>query len=131
MSTWKSFRTEGTPHPFALALANENTLLISGLGGHDADGNIDESAEAQTRQGLETMRSHLAREGMSLDEIVWIHPYVTDLSYAQEMDKVFAEVFGDAPPACGAMIAGVTLADPRMKVEFEAVAVKGAQRVRA
>lgn len=130
MSTWKSFRPDGTPHPFALSLANNETIFVSGLGGHDADGNIAESALDQARQALKTMQAHLEREGFSLDEIVWFHPYTTDISYAFEMDEALREVFGDAPPACGAMLAGVQLADPRMKIEFEAIAAKGAKRVR-
>ncbi|MFC7765930.1 Rid family hydrolase [Leucobacter soli] len=76
------------------------------------------------------MQAHLEREGFSLDEIVWFHPYTTDISYAFEMDEALREAFGDNPPACGSMLAGVQLADPRMKIEFEAVAVKGATRVR-
>lgn len=130
MSTWKSFRPDGIPHPFALALSSEDTMFVSGFGGHDAEGNIAESAREQTEQALRTLRAHLAREGFSIDEIVWFHPYVTDIAHAPEMDAVLSEAFGDTPPACGTMIAGIQLADPRMKVEFEAIAVRGAQRVR-
>lgn len=130
MSTWKAFRPEGIPHPFALTLSNEETMFVSGLGGHDAEGNISDEPLEQARQALRTMRERLEREGFSLDEIVWFHPYTTDIAYAFEMDEALREAFGDNPPACGAMLAGVQLADPRMKLEFEAVAVKGAKRVR-
>lgn len=105
-------------------------MFVSGVGGHDAKGNIAESAYDQTRQALQTMAAHLDREGMSLDEIVWFHPYTTDLTHTADMDRALSEVFGENPPASGTMIAGIQLADPRMKVEFEAIAVRGAQRVR-
>ncbi|MCB1273052.1 MAG: RidA family protein [Leucobacter sp.] len=130
MSTWKSFRPDGIPHPFALSITNEEVMFVSGLGGHDAEGNIAESPLEQAREALRTMQAQLEREGFSLDNIVWFHPYTTDISYAFEMDEALREAFGENPPACGAMLAGVQLADPRMKIEFEAVAVKGATRVR-
>lgn len=131
MSTWKSFRPDGIPHPFALTLGTEETLFVSGFGGHRPDGSIADDPAEQAEEAMRALEAHLRREGFSLDEVVWIHPYVTDIAHAQAMDPVLARTFGDAPPACGAMLAGVQLADPRMKLEFEAVAVRGAQRVRA
>lgn len=121
MSTWNAFRPGGTPHPFALSLAGEETMFVSGLGGHDAEGNISESPLEQARQALRTMRQHLEREGFTLDEVVWFHPYTTDISYAFEMDEALREAFGEHPPACGAMLAGVQLADPRMKIELSLI----------
>lgn len=130
MTTFTSFRPEGVPHPFAVWLNNGETLLVSGLGGHRPDGSIDDDAAGQARQAMQTLRAHLDSAGYSIDEVVWVHPYVTELEHAAALDAEFRAAFGDAPPACGAMLAGVQLADPRMKLELEAVAVKGATRIR-
>lgn len=115
-------------HPFALSLASDDTIFISGLTGGDNEGNMPESAAEQAENAMSTLKALLEREGSSLDEVVWFHPYVTKVEYAFEADTVFRAAFGDAPPASGALLGNVALVSPDMKVEIEAVAIRGARR---
>ncbi|TJY66253.1 RidA family protein [Arthrobacter sp. CAU 1506] len=128
MSVWKSFRPKGTSHPAALTLANEETIFVSGVGGHLPDGSISDDAHEQIRQTLRNIAALLEREGSSLEEVVWVHPYLSDIADVDALTPAMTEAFGEAPPASAGLLGGVVLVDPRMKVEIEAVAVRGARR---
>ncbi len=129
MSDWVSFRPPGTPHPFALAIASEQAVFVSGLSGHHPEtGELPDDVPGQARQAMLNLKASLEASGSSLDEVVWFHPYVAEREYALEMDEVIKEFVGEVPPASGALVV-CDLAFPGMRLEFEAVAVKGARRV--
>jgi enamine deaminase RidA (YjgF/YER057c/UK114 family) len=128
LSVWKSYRPQGTPHPAAVTLSNEDVVFVSGLSGHLPDGTISEDPAEQARQAFKNIEALLAREGVTLDEVVWFHPYATTIENGNAITPVVAEVFGNNPPASGALLGNVTLADPDMKIELEAIAVRGARR---
>ncbi|MFI0354190.1 RidA family protein [Actinomadura sp. 9N407] len=128
LSVWKSFRPRSTPHPAALTLANERVIFVSGIGGHREDGTIGESAAEQARQTIANIENLLKREGSGLDEVVCISPYLVDINDIDALTAAVSDAFGDAPPAAAALVADVVLASPDMKVELEAVAVRGASR---
>jgi len=113
-------------HPFALAAAGDEFVFITGLGGHRPDGGIDDSVVAQTRQAIASMRGLLESVGSSLSEIVYFRPMVTKREYAFEMDSTFRELLPEPRPACAALLI-CELADPRMKMEIEAIAHRGAR----
>lgn len=125
-STWKTHRTDAVPHPFALSSSNDELVIISGIGGHRADGTISESVQEQTREALRSIQGLLALHGSDLSEIVYLRPVVTSRELAQEMDEVISEVLPGPMPAAGALCI-VGLADERMKMELEIFAVRGAR----
>jgi enamine deaminase RidA (YjgF/YER057c/UK114 family) len=128
VSVWKCFRPTGIDHPAALTLANEDTIFVSGLSGHRADGSISEDPTEQARQAFRNIADLLEREGSGLDEVVWIHPYGTTIENALAITPAVTEAFGDAPPASAALLGNVALASPDMLIEIEAIAVRGARR---
>lgn len=129
MSDWRVYRTPGVRHPFASTISNDEFVFVTGIGGHHPDGSIDDDAEAQARTSLAKIAALLEEAGSSLDEVVWLRPVVTDREHVAGMNAAFA-VFGDIPPGAGALlIAG--LVDPRMLVEFDVIAQRGAHRVAA
>ncbi|MEU3855161.1 Rid family hydrolase [Streptomyces sp. NPDC029554] len=128
MSIWKAFRPATTMHPFSLSLAGENLIFISGITGHQPDGSLGATVDAQTRDAFASVAVLLEREGSSLDEIVWVHPYATTIENGLATGPAFTELFPEAPPACGALIGNVTFVDPDMLVEFDVVAARGATR---
>ncbi|WP_040167382.1 Rid family hydrolase [Microbacterium gorillae] len=130
MAEWRSFFPEGLGIPCAASIADDTTIYVSGVGGHAMDGSISEDTADQTRQSLAIIADLLAREGSSLDEVVWMQPYVVDIADAEAVAAVISETFGDAPPASGAMVGNVALAEPRMKMELQVTARRGAKRVR-
>jgi enamine deaminase RidA (YjgF/YER057c/UK114 family) len=128
VSVWKSFRPQGIPHPAALTLSNEDVVFVSGLSGHNPDGSISDDPTEQARQAFRNIAGLLAREGVTLDEVVWFHPYATSVENGLAMMPAVVEAFGGNPPASGALLANVAFASPDMKIEVEAIAVRGARR---
>lgn len=126
MTTWKTFRTPEVPHPFALSIASDDLVIISGLGGEDETGEFPDDVVQQTRNAITQMKGLLEQAGSSLDEIVYFRPYVTAREHAFTMDDVLREILPDPKPASGALVI-CDLAHPAMYVEFEALAVRGAR----
>ena len=127
MPDWKAFRTPDVPHPFALSLSSDEWVIVSGLGGHDPQtGEIADDVETQTRVALTVLASLLEQAGSSTSEIVYFRPYVTEREHAFAMDGVIREMLPDPKPAAGALVI-CGLADPRMKIEFECWAQRGAR----
>lgn len=123
---YKTIPNRANSHPFAWALHGDEWIFVTGLGGQDENGEISDDVAAQARQALATMAALLEEANSSLAEIVWFRPLVTKREYAFEMDETLRELLPDPKPACGALVI-CELADPRMKIEFEAIAQRGAR----
>ncbi|HTX47123.1 MAG TPA: RidA family protein [Solirubrobacteraceae bacterium] len=113
-------------HPFSLAAAGDEFVFITGLGGHGPSGEISDDVAEQARQAITNMEGLLVSVGSALSEIVYFRPMVTRREYAFEMDGVFRQMLPDPKPACAALLI-CELADPRMKMEIEAIAQRGAR----
>jgi enamine deaminase RidA (YjgF/YER057c/UK114 family) len=91
----------------------------------DAEGNVVGKGDmkAQTRQALENVKTVLEASGASMEDVVKVTVYVTDISLLAETHDVRSQFFPDPPPAStGVEISA--LAFPDLLVEIEAVAVK-------
>ena len=102
-----------------------DTVYVSGQVAMDSDGNVvgPGDMKAQTRQALENVKALLEAAGASMEDVVKITVYLTDMSRLRETHEVRTVFFPDPPPASTAI--GVTaLAFPGLLVEIEAVAVK-------
>ena len=64
-------------------------------GGHE----IPEGIEAQTRQALANVSAILRSAHSSLDNVVSVTVYVTDIANWPAVNKIYAEVFGQHRPA--------------------------------
>ena len=124
-SAWISNANPTPPHPFAHFVANEEWVLVSGIGGHDAEGNISESVTEQAICAFEKIKMILANQGSSLNEVVWFTPYITDREDALLVDEVIRRYLSGVRTASAALTI-VGLVDPRMKVEFDVWAYRGA-----
>ncbi len=65
----------------------------------------------QTTQTLENIRAILAGAGATLDDVVKVNVFVTDMSVFAEMNRAYLAIFGDEPPAritvgCSALALG-------------------------
>ena len=76
--------------------------------------------EAQTRQTLANVLAVLAEGGAAPSDVLKCNVYLADMRYFQAMNRIFAEVFPEAPPARTTVQAA--LAEPEMLVEIEAIA---------
>lgn len=125
MSRWIGWQPPGAPFPFASSLHNDDWVMITEAGHDPRTGEIPETVAEQTGMAVEKIRARLQQIGFEMSDIIAIRPYVTDRSYAAEFDRVFSAAFPAGVPFSGALLI-VDLIDPRMKIEVEVVAHKGA-----
>ena len=109
------------PYPFSAAVRTGNLIFVSGQVGV-RDGKVVDGIEEQTRATMENVRDVLAQAGATLDDVVKVTVFVTDMELWPKMNDVYREFFdGDELPARSAF--GVTaLALPQLLVEIECVA---------
>lgn len=103
-----------------------NTVYVSGTVGWDPDGNIvgPDDMLAQSRQAFANLREVLAEAGATLDDVVKINAFLTDIDRYGEYSQARAEAFTGNLPASTA-VATPALIDPGLLVEIEAVAEIG------
>jgi 2-iminobutanoate/2-iminopropanoate deaminase len=108
------------PYPFSAAVRTGNLLFVSGQVGY-RDGRLGQGIEEQTRFALENIRDILERAGSSLERVVKVTVFLTDISLWPAMNRVYQEYFPKEPPARSSV--GVSaLALPGLLVEIECVA---------
>jgi 2-iminobutanoate/2-iminopropanoate deaminase len=102
-----------------------NAVYTSGQVAMDSDGNIvgEGDMKAQTRRSLENVKSVLEAGGASMEDVVKITVYLTDMSRLAETHEVRAEFFPDPPPASTGIEVSA-LAFPGLLIEIEAIAIK-------
>jgi 2-iminobutanoate/2-iminopropanoate deaminase len=103
-------------------------VYISGQGPRSADGSVPSAFEAQARQALDNIKAIVVTAGLTMDNVVYTQVYLTDVSKAPEVDRVFAEYFPKVPPA-RAVLGVANLPDPA--IQINAVAVRDLQGRRA
>ena len=103
----------------------ESLLLISGQASIDEKGNVVGKGDikTQTRQTLENMRSVLSQLGATMDDVVKVTIFVTDISHFNEIHEVRREYFkkGNYPASTIVEINRLALED--LMIEIEAIAV--------
>ncbi len=99
------------------------TLYVSGLTSRTSDGTIAGvgSMAAQARQVMENMKVVLAAAGATLDHVVQIRTYVTDIASWDDIEKVWRGYWGEAWPA-STLVQINRLFDPTQMIEMEAIA---------
>lgn len=118
--TWPRAAKSG----FAMGMQVGDTIYVSGQVSLDPDGNVVGVGDmtAQARQVFGNIEAVLAEAGATMDDIVKITTYVTDMERYAEYNAVRAEVFPDARIA-SATVTSPRLVKPEYLVEVEATAV--------
>jgi len=100
------------------------TVYVSGQVSMDAEGNVvgEGDAKAQTEKVLDNVSVVLEEAGGSLDDVVKVTVFITDMGIYDEVHEVRRRYFGEPYPA-SSMVEVSALIDPRLLVEVEAVAV--------
>jgi 2-iminobutanoate/2-iminopropanoate deaminase len=81
------------------AVRRGNLVFTAGQLGWTDDKKLPDGIEAQTRQALENLRRALASEGATLDDLVSVTVYLTDLDMFPGDNEVYREVIPVNPPA--------------------------------
>ena len=87
--------------PYSLGIRSGGFLFLSGQLGLDADSGrfVEGGVEAQTRQALLNIKNVLNDAGCDLSDVVKTSVFLSDIADFPKMNAVYAEFFGNAPPA--------------------------------
>ena len=86
--------------PYSHAVVSNGFVFVSGQGPVDPETNtMTDAFEAQVRQTLKNVRTILEAAGSSLDDVVKVNAYVTDLTRFKEFNEVYKEFFRQDLPA--------------------------------
>ena len=100
-------------------------VWISGQVSQDKDGKVVHKGDfgGQARQALANLKAMIEAAGGTIQDIVKVNTYLTDLRYREDMARIRAEFFPDGKLPVSTLVGVSGLADPDMLVEIEAVAV--------
>ena len=105
-------------------------LYISGQGPRRPDGSIPSTFEAQFRQALDNVKAIVEAGGLTLDNVVYVQVYLTDMNAYADMNRLFGQCFQKNPPA-RAVLGVYALPDPAVQINAVAVRnLEGRQAVR-
>jgi 2-iminobutanoate/2-iminopropanoate deaminase len=86
--------------PYSHAVVANGFVFISGQGPMNPEtGRMPDAFQDQVRQTLENVKTVLEAAGSSLEDVVKVNAYVTDLTRFAEFNEVYKEFFRDVPPA--------------------------------
>jgi reactive intermediate/imine deaminase len=95
-------------------------LYVSAQGPRRADGSVPDGFAAQFRQALDNMKAVVQSDGLTLDNVVYVQVYLTDMNSYAEVNRVFGEYFSKNPPA-RAVLGVAALPDPAVAINAIAV----------
>ena len=99
-------------------------LFLAGQGPASPDGRLvgEGDFEAQARQALANVATVLEHAGGSMQDLVKLTVYLTDISRLRDFGRVRSEFLSGPPPASTAIQVGA-LAWPGMMIEIDGIAV--------
>lgn len=108
----------------AVVAAPGPLLFVSGMVAWDEERKVVGVGDikAQTRQTLENLKAVLAGHGATLDDVIKLTVFVTDLENYSETGEVRSEYFpGNGPASTTVQVSA--LVQPELQIEIDAVAV--------
>jgi 2-iminobutanoate/2-iminopropanoate deaminase len=107
-----------------VAEAKGRLLFISGMTARNNEGGITGLGDikAQTRQVCENVQAALEAAGGTMDDIVRVDVYVTDMRHFDAIHEVRREFFTGTPPA-STMVEISKFSRPGYEIEMNAIAV--------
>jgi 2-iminobutanoate/2-iminopropanoate deaminase len=107
--------------PFSAAVLAGNTLYLSGKIGLTAERRIPATAEEEARLVLDDVKSTLQKAGMSMDDLVSVQVFCSDLSHYGVFNRVYRTYFKKEFPARAFIGSGPLLFNARFEVQAVAV----------
>jgi reactive intermediate/imine deaminase len=108
--------------PYSQSVRIGNLVHAAGQGADDpATGRLaGEDIVTQTRQCLRNLAAVLAASGATLDDVIRVGVFLTDVADFAGMNQVYAETFAEPHPARTTVYVGLP---GRLRVEIDALAV--------
>jgi len=113
--------SDATVPPFSGAVLASNTLYLSGTIGLEANQQVPSTAEAEARLVLDNVRNTLAAAGMTMDDLVSVQIFCSDVAHYDAFNAVYRTYFEGDFPARAFIGAGTLLFDARFEVQGIAV----------
>jgi 2-iminobutanoate/2-iminopropanoate deaminase len=89
-----------TAAPFSSGVLVNGTYYVSGsLGLDPATGKVPADAEAEARLVLDSVKQTLARAGLSMDDLVSVTIYCTDLDLYEKFNAIYRTYFQEHYPS--------------------------------
>lgn len=110
----------GDGAPFSGAVMSGNTLYISGMLGLE-NGRQPEDPAQEARNMLDSIQATLVQAGMSMDDLVHVTVYTTDLGLYDVFNEVYRGYFSETFPARAFIGAGSLLRGARFEMQSIAV----------
>lgn len=115
-------RTKAAELPFSDAVWAGDTLYLSGHIGLDPKtGRPPADATAEAQLVLESLRETLRAAGLTMNDLVQVQVFCSDVSLFSEFNKVYREFFPDEFPARAFLGSGKLLFDARFEVQGIAI----------
>lgn len=110
------------PAPLSPAIVAGGFVFVSGQVGMDPKTGkvVGPDLAAQTRQTLRNMQAILEGQGLSMDDLVKVNVFLTDVAHFAPMNAVYREFFTEPYPARSTV--GIRLANDDLLVEIEGIA---------
>lgn len=113
------------PLPYSPARRVGDLVYTAGQIGRNPDTMVvDKGIEAQTRQTMENLRSHLENNGSSLSDLIKVTVYLADMGDYAQFNDIYEEYVVEPYPArtCIAVKELPRISDIDLIVEIEAIA---------
>ncbi len=101
--------------PFSQAVWVGNTLYLSGALGLEG-GQVPETAQAEARNVLNSIKSTLEAAGLTMDDLVTVQVFASDVGDYGAFNEVYRTFFTREYPARAFIGAGTLLANARFEV---------------
>ncbi len=113
--------TDSTALPFSGAVLVGNTLYLSGNIGLDENQQVPSTPEAEARLVLNDMRRTLEAAGMTMDDLVSVQVFCSDVAHYAAFNAVYRTYFTREFPARAFLGVGTLLFEARFEVQGIAV----------
>ena len=107
--------------PFSGGVLVGNTFYLAGKIGLTPDRRVPASAADEARLVLEDVKATLAKVGMSMDDLVSVQVFCSDVSHYNDFNKVYRTYFTKEFPARAFLGSGTLLFGARFEVQGIAV----------
>lgn len=109
-------------NPYSQGVLADGTLYVSGFGPVDPDTmeDVEGDIRAQTQQVMENLAGVILEAGGSMDDLVKVTVYLTDMDDYTAVNDAYADHVGEVPPA-RVCIEAARLPDD-VRVEIDAIA---------
>ena len=109
--------TDSNVPPFSGAVKIGDTLYLSGSIGLDENNEVPDDAGEEARLVLTSIKETLEKAGMTMDDLVSVQVFCSDVKHYQAFNDVYRTFFTKEYPARAFLGAGTLLFDARFEVQ--------------